>query len=91
MSNWIWDGGWRAHKTNPDGTVTALTFTSTALARQHVENENDQVLARHTAHHIPKSKHNRVSGRNQPITNLSEEQRRLKDQEMKRFAGLKKV
>jgi hypothetical protein len=43
---WIWDGGFRAHERNEDGTITEKVFTSAAQARQHVEQQEDVVLAK---------------------------------------------
>jgi hypothetical protein len=82
MSKWIWDGGWTAHRSNPDGTVTVEKFTTTAAARQHVEKANSVTLGKRVRKHRPKRKHNRVSGK---VGVLDASQKALKAEALKQF------
>jgi hypothetical protein len=86
---WIWDGGFRAHKQNEDGTATELVFTSSAQARQHVEKHENVILA--VKHQPPrKGSRNRVrrGGVSTPITRLNEQQAKLKAEALKMTQGL---
>jgi hypothetical protein len=79
---WTWDGGFRAHSQNENGTRTEKVFTSEAQARQFVEREeNIQLAGRHKPprHGAAKFKMK---------FNLTPEQRRLKEEALKMFKGL---
>lgn len=68
---WIWDGGFRAHQQEMDGTRTEKVFTSVAQARQFVEQEEQIVLA--TRHKPPRKRsRNRIrkAGKYRPDPNV---------------------
>ena len=85
---WTWDGGFRASKMDDDGTVTEKTFTSSAQARQFVEQAENVLLA------VPTTKPSRNSqGMRRPAhvtapASLTPEQQALKNEAMKQVKGL---
>jgi hypothetical protein len=76
---WTWDGGFRAHTSNEDGTRTEKVFTSEAQARQFVEQEeNVQLAGPHKPPRVGAAKFKMKF-------NLTSEERRLKEEALKMF------
>jgi hypothetical protein len=79
---WTWDGGFRAHVLNQDGTRTEKVFTSEAQARQFVEQQENVQLA--GPHKPPRN----GAAKFKMKFNLTPEEQKLKDDALKMFKGL---
>lgn len=90
MMKWHWDGGWNAIGENPDGTKELKQFTSTAMARQFVEQQTGLVLAKRHKKHKPNqsARRARKSSTMRGDGQLTPHQKALKAEAMKQFAGL---
>lgn len=78
---WIWDGGFLAYRTRDDGVHEVKKFTSSAQARQFVEQAENILLA---APAVP----DRGNRRQRQTTLTEEQQRELKQKASQQLKGL---
>lgn len=82
MARWQWDGAATAHIRKDDGTHEVKKFTSFAQARQFVEKQNNEVLAKRVRKHKPRRTQRTAARRS---IKLNAQQEQLKQQALKQF------